>query len=357
MSDDEAPGHKQKATVVRKKTITKREKKKIDDDGKPKRPLSAYNLFFRDERVKWNEEQEAAGEVLHAKERFLALGRAMSARWMVLPEADKKVYKDEAEAAMEKYRAEMAAWQSQQKEKLKEAKVKKPAAQPAPEIMNANPRAQQMNNISAAGMQPALNQQGLNPQLGGMFNQNTLGMQQPGMAQLLGAGGLDPQMQQLLMNNQAMLGGMGMGGMGMGAFSGLGGMGGLQGANMNMGGFGLAGGNVQLPGSNAMGMFQNDQLAQLQLRQQQLQQQQLQQQLQQQQFQQQQLQQQQQFGGMSQQQHGLPNQQQQPQFGGLQQNGLSPQLGSMGGGDMQQQQLLQEYLRQQQLQQQQQQGM
>jgi hypothetical protein len=70
MSDDEAPAHKQKATVVRKKTLTKRDKKKIDDDGKPKRPLSAYNLFFRDERVKWNGEQEAAGEVLHAKGTF-----------------------------------------------------------------------------------------------------------------------------------------------------------------------------------------------------------------------------------------------------------------------------------------------
>ena len=258
----------------------------------------------------------------------------MSSRWMLLTEHQKKIYKEEAEGAMERYRGEMAAWQSVQKEKLKEAKHKKPAPEPEAEAINANPRAQVNSNNPAALQQALNNQQGISSQLGGMLNQNGLGsMQQPNMAQLLGAGGLDPQMQQLLMNNQAMLGGMGMGMGGLG----FGGMGGLQGGNM--GGLGLGGGNMGFGGGQGMGMFQNDQLAQLQFRQQQ-------------QLQQQQFQQQQQFGGMQHQQQNNPQ-----QFNGLHQNGLSPQLGSMGGGggggDTQQQQLLQEYLRQQQLQQQQ----
>ena len=71
-SEDAEPTKKQKTPVARKKTLSKREKKKLDDDGKPKRPLSAYNLFFRDERVKWNAEQEASGRQLHAKGTFAA---------------------------------------------------------------------------------------------------------------------------------------------------------------------------------------------------------------------------------------------------------------------------------------------
>jgi len=127
----------------------------IDDSGKksrgwkkpkdkPKRPLSAYNLFFKHERAKIvntvtddDDKNSMPVEILssdaapasddpnkkrrhraaHGKIGFAALARTVAARWKELPPDERAVF--EARAAIEKtrYRGEMEAWNKTQKEK------------------------------------------------------------------------------------------------------------------------------------------------------------------------------------------------------------------------------------------------
>jgi len=113
--------------------------------GMPKRPLSAYNLFFQSERIKIieesstplkNDEKEKDSEITlekphassgnpvdktkdnkakktrskrtpHGKISFEKLGRLIGARWKELPEAEKKQYQDRAGEESQRYSSEM----------------------------------------------------------------------------------------------------------------------------------------------------------------------------------------------------------------------------------------------------------
>lgn len=130
--------------------------------NKPKRPLSAYNIFFKDERAKIlsgipdkpEEEDEGAGEdgenktvkkeegeegaieegekkktsgkkrkrVPHGKIGFESLAKIVGQRWKELPPEELEQYKKRAEEDMKRYRKEMEAYVQKQREGLEQSR-------------------------------------------------------------------------------------------------------------------------------------------------------------------------------------------------------------------------------------------
>ena len=109
------------------KRARKRNKKPKD---MPKRPLSAYNLFFADERERilsaqrqgieqddfiLPTEEEAERQKQQGKKKapvlFQALARCVGKRWSALNETEKKKYEAQAEEEMKKYRVKMEEYQ------------------------------------------------------------------------------------------------------------------------------------------------------------------------------------------------------------------------------------------------------
>jgi HMG (high mobility group) box len=84
-------------------------KRKRKDAAAPKKPLTAYNAFFREQRAKLGVPKT------HAEQKnFQELGKFMGRRWKELNESERQVYEDMAEADRVRYSAEMTAYQQQQ---------------------------------------------------------------------------------------------------------------------------------------------------------------------------------------------------------------------------------------------------
>ena len=130
--------------------------------NKPKRPLSAYNIFFKDERAKIlsgipdkkgddeeddedddgskdkDEEKGDSGDekgpdakkatgkkrkrVPHGKIGFESLAKIVGQRWKELPPEELDVYKKMAEEDMKRYRKEMEAYVQKQREGLEQSR-------------------------------------------------------------------------------------------------------------------------------------------------------------------------------------------------------------------------------------------
>jgi len=113
-------------TQVIKEVKVKRKKPK----GRPKRPLSAYNIYFKDERQKilkeipGDHETAEANEKItwpgkkrppHGKISFESLAKTIGARWKALGDEELAYYKKKADEDLERYASEMKAYE----EKLK----------------------------------------------------------------------------------------------------------------------------------------------------------------------------------------------------------------------------------------------
>lgn len=126
---------------------TNNNQKKRKKDGttreKPKRPLSAYNIFFKEERNRILEnipDEEAKlpststrkrKKRPHGKIGFESLAKAIGQRWQSLSETELAIYKEKAQQDMKRYKAEMEAFASNELSKQLEggeSDVLEPAA-------------------------------------------------------------------------------------------------------------------------------------------------------------------------------------------------------------------------------------
>jgi hypothetical protein len=87
--------------------------------GTPKRPLSAYNLFFKALRAKLLQEESRKGGL-----GFAELGRQVGAAWQVLTDTDRVHYESLARGETERYRQEMHVYKANQKKLQKERQEK-----------------------------------------------------------------------------------------------------------------------------------------------------------------------------------------------------------------------------------------
>jgi len=84
---------------------TKRRKWK-KPKGKPKRPLSAYNLFFQQERERLVNGKEKIG--------FADMAKNIAGKWKKLEDSDKTGFNAKAEEEQKRYKVELERWEKEQ---------------------------------------------------------------------------------------------------------------------------------------------------------------------------------------------------------------------------------------------------
>ena len=102
-----------------------------DRTGKPKRPLSAYNLFFRDQRTLLLEElpsrEGQKPKRSHGKINFKDLANTIAAKWKEILPSEKEKYEKIASVGREKYVKIAKEWKRKQKQLKKEREKKEKA--------------------------------------------------------------------------------------------------------------------------------------------------------------------------------------------------------------------------------------
>ena len=85
---------------------------------KPKRPLSAYNLFFQDERVKLLDSLPTPKctktKRSHGKIGFAGLARTLAEKWKVAPDSTNAIYEELAAKKKRQYALDMVKWAQEQ---------------------------------------------------------------------------------------------------------------------------------------------------------------------------------------------------------------------------------------------------
>uniref|UniRef100_A0A7S1FRS7 HMG box domain-containing protein n=2 Tax=Corethron hystrix TaxID=216773 RepID=A0A7S1FRS7_9STRA len=126
VTEQDAPQFNTSSSSTSKKKQADGEKR--DLKSKPKRPLSAYNIFFREERLKIlaslpssktddvNKDNDGTGQsskkkrTPHGKIGFEKLGQLIGRRWRELDEESISRYRKLADLDMDRYRSDMRRW-------------------------------------------------------------------------------------------------------------------------------------------------------------------------------------------------------------------------------------------------------
>lgn len=105
------------STILKKRKKRYRSKSKNNVNAPPKRPLSAYNLYFREERKRCVAENTIDPESSSKKYSFEELGKLIGRGWRSLPVKQKQELEARAEADRERYRIEMIAYRCEKRRK------------------------------------------------------------------------------------------------------------------------------------------------------------------------------------------------------------------------------------------------
>lgn len=138
--------HKAARPVVKKRTWKK-------PKDKPKRPLSAYNLFFQHERKQiiavlpedksvaedglTEDERRRKHRKTHGKIGFADLARNIALKWKSLGEEDRSQFVEKADIEKERYKKELEAWKKLNKDAPKKPKSEK--KKPTPSLPSPQP--------------------------------------------------------------------------------------------------------------------------------------------------------------------------------------------------------------------------
>lgn len=114
----DAAGNVTKPVAIKRESNRKRWKK---PKGMPKRPLSAYNLFFAHERKILIEERSKAPKTVQGtgkgKMGFGGLARNISSKWNKLTPEQKVPFQKLAAVEQKRYKKELQMWKTKHKEK------------------------------------------------------------------------------------------------------------------------------------------------------------------------------------------------------------------------------------------------
>lgn len=121
--------------VIKRRAPRKKWKKPKD---KPNRPLSAYNLYFQQERISMvgdcpkvlDRNDNRLHRKTHGKVSFSEMAKVIGSKWQSLPASEKKPFEEKAAKLKEQYAIELKVWKEKQKEKEKEQKEKGESAEP-----------------------------------------------------------------------------------------------------------------------------------------------------------------------------------------------------------------------------------
>ena len=115
-TDSQSKGVDRKKRSREPVSLSQRRKKK--PKGMPKRPLSAYNLYFQSERAKILETGET-GE--GGKLGFEGLGKIIGSKWRVLSSSERKKYDKLADKDSARYRREMKDYNQKKNKRIEDS--------------------------------------------------------------------------------------------------------------------------------------------------------------------------------------------------------------------------------------------
>jgi hypothetical protein len=133
----DSSGDKHHEAVKARPTVSKKKKRKQKPHDFPKRPLSAYNIFFREARASIvASEREKEGE--GAKIDFQSLARDIASQWKILPGEERERVEELAKQDLKRYRQEVQEYEEKMVQKNRQQR-EQTAANLLQEEMNRQP--------------------------------------------------------------------------------------------------------------------------------------------------------------------------------------------------------------------------